>query len=268
MKDQIQLFSSGVPDLVLAEGIETRHRFVRHSHDFTVIGIFTRGSQMSRYGMHDYELSAGDVVFVPPGEIHDGRPNGGKKDPFPRSYKMAYVSFGLMSELKRTCWIPDDADNNLQVARMVFSQNKMVFHAATHFLRSAAAADGITDELVLAFGQLAKHISFFDTPIKLPEVAQKAQRRLNEGANSITGLAEEFNVSRYALLRSFKSAYGLTPSEYRRQRRIEQSLPLFVGASSLTDIALECGFSDQSHFVREFKAVFGLTPGAYRRVVA
>jgi transcriptional regulator GlxA family with amidase domain len=34
--------------------------------------------------------------------------------------------------------------------------------------------------------------------------------------------------------------------------------------SSLSEIAADCGFADQSHFTRHFRRLFGTTPGAYR----
>jgi AraC-like DNA-binding protein len=37
-----------------------------------------------------------------------------------------------------------------------------------------------------------------------------------------------------------------------------------MGARSISNIALGCGFSTQSHFAREFKAVYGLTPSQHR----
>jgi len=39
------------------------------------------------------------------------------------------------------------------------------------------------------------------------------------------------------------------------------------GGLSLTDVAAECGFTDQSHFTREFRRAFGVSPGAWRRAL-
>jgi AraC-like DNA-binding protein len=36
--------------------------------------------------------------------------------------------------------------------------------------------------------------------------------------------------------------------------------------TSLADIALACGFADQSHFTRTFTRVFGISPGAWRKL--
>jgi len=57
---------------------------------------------------------------------------------------------------------------------------------------------------------------------------------------------------------------GLTPKLYSQINRFQNSLQLVrEGNSSLTSIAYECGYADQSHFIREFKSFTGLTPSGY-----
>ncbi len=51
----------------------------------------------------------------------------------------------------------------------------------------------------------------------------------------------------------------------RRARVEEAARRLAEGAAPLAQIALECGFCDQSHLSRTFKRLMGLTPGAWRR---
>jgi AraC-like DNA-binding protein len=51
-------------------------------------------------------------------------------------------------------------------------------------------------------------------------------------------------------------------------RRIELAKEkLRDGRSSLSDVALACGFTDQSHLTRIFSRLVGITPGAWRRVL-
>jgi AraC family transcriptional regulator len=50
--------------------------------------------------------------------------------------------------------------------------------------------------------------------------------------------------------------------------RIEKSLSLLPDKNlSLTEIAFDCGFADQSHFLRCFKQITGNTPSAYRKLL-
>jgi AraC family transcriptional regulator len=52
-----------------------------------------------------------------------------------------------------------------------------------------------------------------------------------------------------------------------RRLKIEKSLYLLKDSSfSLTEIAAECGFSDQSHFIRTFKQLTGFLPNSYKKI--
>lgn len=63
----------------------------------------------------------------------------------------------------------------------------------------------------------------------------------------------------------FLQSEGLTPYAYVTQKRIERAKALILlGESSLAQIALETGFSSQSHFAAAFKKATGQTPAQYR----
>lgn len=66
--------------------------------------------------------------------------------------------------------------------------------------------------------------------------------------------------------RAFKSTFGMAPHMYLTRRRIEIAQTLMLTTSdSLSDIALRCGMSDQSHLTRWFRRIVGETPFAWRR---
>ena len=66
--------------------------------------------------------------------------------------------------------------------------------------------------------------------------------------------------------RSFKKSVGVPPGQYILWRRVKRAAQLMADPNRLLiDIALDCGFADQSHFTRCFKRVFRLSPGVWRR---
>ena len=66
--------------------------------------------------------------------------------------------------------------------------------------------------------------------------------------------------------RKFKLAVGESPHAYVVRRRLERACHLMVtSASSLSEIALSVGFSDQAHLCRLFRAAFGQSPASWRR---
>lgn len=86
------------------------------------------------------------------------------------------------------------------------------------------------------------------------------------GGVSLTQLAAECGLSVRHFARAFKTSMGLPPHRYLLKRRIDIARGLLLGSErSLLDIALSCGFADQSHFTRVFTASEGVSPGALRR---
>jgi AraC family transcriptional regulator len=66
--------------------------------------------------------------------------------------------------------------------------------------------------------------------------------------------------------RQFKSVFGETPHAYVVRRRLEKACHLMMtSATSLSEIALIAGFSDQAHLCRLFRQAFGQSPGSWRR---
>jgi transcriptional regulator GlxA family with amidase domain len=78
-------------------------------------------------------------------------------------------------------------------------------------------------------------------------------------------LARLANMSVRAFERKFIGSFHLTPQKYLRRLRLGiASRTLVYTRRSLVEVALACGFADQSHFTREFKRYFGRTPRGYR----
>lgn len=82
---------------------------------------------------------------------------------------------------------------------------------------------------------------------------------------SLTDLAETLNLSAFHFARLFKSSLGLSPHQYVLQNRVERAKKLITATkdSSLTEVALQTGFYDQTHFGKAFKRVVGVSPKAF-----
>jgi AraC family transcriptional regulator len=82
----------------------------------------------------------------------------------------------------------------------------------------------------------------------------------------VTVLAGIAGRSPFHFSRVFTRSVGVTPHRYIVHLRVKSALELIRdGRHSLAEIAIQCGFSDQSHFSRAFKRATGATPGAWRR---
>jgi len=64
---------------------------------------------------------------------------------------------------------------------------------------------------------------------------------------------------------AFKRSTGIAPYRWLQHRRISRAMDLLrAGGRPLADVALMCGFADQSHLTRAFVRDIGATPGAWR----
>jgi AraC-like DNA-binding protein len=83
---------------------------------------------------------------------------------------------------------------------------------------------------------------------------------------AVEDIAGRAHLSASQLQREFRRLFGMSLGEYLlRVRLIMARRKLEATAGAVGQIALECGFYDQSHFTRAFRAATGLSPLAYRR---
>jgi AraC family transcriptional regulator len=96
--------------------------------------------------------------------------------------------------------------------------------------------------------RLEEALADLSTPLSLQEMA------------AIAGLSPAH------FSRAFKAAFGLSPVQELRRRRLERAAAeLRRSRKPVSAVALDCGFADQSHLTRQFRQHFGVTPAAYRR---
>jgi AraC-like DNA-binding protein len=84
----------------------------------------------------------------------------------------------------------------------------------------------------------------------------------------LSDLALQGELSLYYFARRFKDITGASPKQYILGKRLERAyLLLSQGDFSVSEVAYQTGFTDQSHLVRYFKKYWGLTPNALRHSV-
>ncbi|UMZ72575.1 HTH-type transcriptional regulator YesS [Natranaerofaba carboxydovora] len=80
-------------------------------------------------------------------------------------------------------------------------------------------------------------------------------------------VAKEVGLSSAYFSRIFKQETGLSFTEYVNRVRVKLSKEMLKDYSSLADVALNVGFSDQSYFCKTFKRITGLSPGKYKNAI-
>lgn len=81
---------------------------------------------------------------------------------------------------------------------------------------------------------------------------------------SVEALATDCNLSRSYFNKAFKASFGCTPHRWLTRYRLTRVREMLEGDLPIAEIAVACGFSDQSHLTRVFSAFMSEPPGHYR----
>ena len=102
-------------------------------------------------------------------------------------------------------------------------------------------------------------------PLSLRRVEDYVRDNL-PNAITLKDLSKIAKLSPRHFLRAFQDSVGATPLGYVRTMRIEEAKQRLMDVSqSITEVALDCGFSHAQHFTTSFRMATGLTPSAFRR---
>jgi AraC-like DNA-binding protein len=173
------------------------------------------------------------------------------------AYEVVQVNFTLLG-LRAIVGRPiADLTNRMVSLADVFGAEGERLAARLYDLGTWPARFAALDQLLLARLQRSRAI---------PPIVAATYRDLvrTAGAARITDIAEAAGCSRKHLIAQFASEIGLTPKVFARVLRFGRAAELLKAADGgrLVDIALACGYYDQSHFNRDFKAFAGVTPAA------
>lgn len=101
--------------------------------------------------------------------------------------------------------------------------------------------------------------------VEVLNVLEQIQSNPGLEFNSIRNMIEESGISQKHFTELFRRYVGLTPKQYQRVLRFNEILANIHKEEKVdwTQIALGCGYYDQSHFIREFKRFCGINPSDF-----
>ena len=226
-------------EFVLSENID-KH-FDSHNHvGHYVISMVMQGVVTVYLENREVACRRGDVFIIPPYAVHSVRQG--------RDARLLSMCIG-------TAFI-EEAD--LETAEGIFRE----------LLRDAVEQGvfgGEQQEKLLASVRTVYRIrdngrKEMDTGIKIlaDKITSHPEQEL-----PIETLAADIFVSKYYLIRKFKSNIGMTPHQFCIQNRIRKSQGLLDEEKTISRIAAEMGFYDQSHFDKTFQRIVGISPSEY-----
>lgn len=241
------------------------HAFVRHSHDYYVIGVIRHGVQSFQYRRRQYVTPNGAMCIINPGEIHTGQ----AETTHGFDYQAVYPSAALMERIAaevqgRNTGLP--WFNAAVVSDGDLVRQMMQFHQALDQPASMLEQESL---LLAALSALvSRHAGVRPEPVgrreqpAVDQIREYLEAHYNQNI-TLDQLARITNFSSWYAARVFQQEYGLPPHAYLEGVRIRHARVLLRQGYRLAWVALATGFVDQSHFTRRFKRHLGVTPGQY-----
>ena len=127
--------------------------------------------------------------------------------------------------------------------------------------RASAILQAVEEPRLHAHG----HVPGGLAPWQVRKVTSFIETNLDSSIRS-ANLASMVRLTPCHFSRAFRNSFGHSPIEYVIRRRIERAQALMLSTdTSLSEIALDCGFVDQAYLCRLFRRIVGESPGTWRR---
>lgn len=244
-----------------------------HYHNFHKILICLDGDLSYCIEGRTYDLAANDIVFVPAGEVH--RPLMHSDHKYDRI--IIYVSKEFLKtysngeeDLSRC--LKDAHEKQSHVLRVPsFNNGKLgsIIRELEQALKEDDYANALYQRLLFLefmvhlnralLKDSVQYLSDNSSNEKIVSIIDYLNRNLTKDI-SIDSLAEQFFISRYYLMHSFKEATGYTIGNYVATKRLLLAKELIRNGMSVTEVCYETGFRNYSTFSRAYKKAFGFSP--------
>ncbi|MGD8109996.1 AraC family ligand binding domain-containing protein [Vibrio sp. TRT 17S01] len=252
-------------DVIDAQFIETS--FGKHAHSEYVISLVEKGVKQFFHKGKTHTAGVGAISVISPDEIHTGNKGQWQGWRYKAIYPTEEHISNIYYEIYSRNGLPTFKDSVIIDSRfqsymqMLFS--KMNSH--TEQLEIEIYLELILVKMIMRYGSVNL------SPIKEADAKSNIQRVRDFLADhytkkvSLDDLSALSGVNKYHLIHEFKRYFGSTPHQFQIQQRISNSQMMLKQGIKPIDVALCCGFHDQSHFHKAFVSAMGVTPSMYQR---
>ncbi len=257
-------------DLEFYQAVCIKDGFPVHMHEYFVICFIESGLQSFRHRRTKHLTPPGGLILLNPGDDHTGEPVD--KNGF--EYRALYPT---EKHMKKVVLDLTEKDNSMPIFSKLRVDDPGIAKAVKELHISLINETSPIEREYNFLSVLAKLISDY-TEIR-PKVFKIAREKsvvkkvsdyIHDNISekiTLTELSEYAGLSRYYLLRIFRNETGMPPHSYLESLRISKAKKLIETNLPLVQVAMELGFSDQSHFSNSFKRFTGITPRQYLNAV-
>lgn len=239
--------------------------FGRHSHDRYAIGVISSGVEKLFYRGAHHLGTAGNVVTISPGEMHDGLPGSDEG----WMYRMLYIDPAWLNKVVFQDRFSSGHIHLFQQALTqddVFAESFLYHHQIIEKSSPSLERETILLELVTQLFQ-RNGVNMKPSDAAERDAVKRIKKKLEDDFDKnipLEDLAKLVDLDPLYMIRVFKKNVGISPHSYQIQKRIAHVQNLLRKGASLAQASFCCGFFDQSHMTRAFKKVVGVTPGSFR----
>lgn len=242
-----------------------RHSFGPLARSIYIVHAVIRGKGTLWYHKQRYEITAGNLFLLPPGEVTTYMADD--RDPWYYCWIAFHgkVAPRCISEIGFTTDNPVVAIRNTQgIENKILSLLPYFGNSMEERLMRGSLLHAILAEMIR---ESVAHVDvrLVDEQVSYAEYAANYIRVHYHEKIRIADLAQHIGISRSYLVSIMKKALGMSPKEYLTMIRMSHAGHyLSHTEDSIREIAVECGYSDPLAFTKAFKLYFGVNPSEYR----
>lgn len=259
---------------------ECLYRYVRsdteyfrpHNHNFYEIFLMNKGRAQHLVNGKEQNLSEGELLFIRDFDIHDYR--SVKGEPF------EFMNLAFSKEtFESLCLYLGDAfpkkallSAAMPPAVILSKKDKERLFFALADIPQNAEKNHIKLKARILLSNIftSYFLNFTEKTNEIPIWLEITVEKMKSPKNFIMGVGRMYEIagkSREHISRSLKEHYGVSPTTFINDLRLEYSANLLITSNlSVIEIGYESGFENTSWFYKAFQRKYGMPPLKYRKV--
>lgn len=254
----------GLDEVELRRGWSVREPYPRHWHEEYQLCLIIAGGGELAYRGSSHATPAASIFIIHPGEVHENQTRTGCsfRSLYAPTYLVRRIATETAARPQHLPFFPHP---------MVFDQDLVELYLHLHTsLETSHSRLAQESRLLEFFVRLMTRHARERLQVKLTGHERLPVQRVREYLTecyadnvSLDELARIARLSPFHLNRMFCREVGMPPHAFQTQVRIARAKRLLREGWSISRVAAQTGFTDQSHFTRHFKRLMKLTPGRY-----
>lgn len=243
-------------------------KFPVHFHEYYELGYIEQGERIVICQRQKYKISKGDIVIFNPKDSHSCTElNNSELD-----YRCLHIPSIVLKNLVQEYL--NSPESPYFTPQVIYECPFIELLTELH-TNVVHGKEGLKQEELFYLLMESMISEYTDIPCQTDiqsdtkDVIDHICKYIEDHYSHLLTLDELCSISgfsKYYFLHTFTAVTGISPYSYLETVRINRAKELLKEGNNIADIALQTGFSHQSHFTNFFKKFVGMTPKQYRNI--